>query len=259
LQNDDSAADSEALVIESLESAKERLAALERMKKGRSIGIQTTQSDKHNREVFDNAALTVKFDAEGIPSLASQTSWHSSSSSSLSSSIAAASSSSSASVHIWLLPCLRRPMLCYSGQKATLLPPHLFLAYFQEILHYRLRFPLHPDSSVADRASAASAASVAVSASAATSTAPLSLQATVANMRQLRKSSVNPAQTAVSSSQLASLSSENFKSAHKSVKASWCTPAAVFDGFGPAQSSFPDFALRFFQSVFGQKQSADIM
>jgi hypothetical protein len=258
LQNHDNAADSEALVIESLESAKERLAALERMKKARSIGIQTTQNDKHNREVFDNAALTVKFDADGIPSLAFQSSWHSSSSSSLSSSMATASFSSSPSVHIWLLPCLRRPMLCYSGQKATLLPPHLFLAYFQEILHYTLRFPIHPDFSVADRASSVSAASATVTASAVTSTAPLSLQATVENMRQLRKSSINPA-PAASSSQLASLSSENFKSAHKSVKASWCTQAAAFDGFGPGQSSFPDFALKFFQSLFGQKQSADIM
>ena len=71
----------------------------------------------------------VKLDADGVPTFAPTT--------------VASSSSSSTSPHVWFLSCLRRPMFCYSGQKAVLLPPHLFLAYFQEIIQFRSRVTTH--------------------------------------------------------------------------------------------------------------------
>ena len=234
----------EKQIMENIESAKERLAAIERMKRGMTVGTQTTMSDKSSSEVYNNAAFTVKFDAEGLPTLSA-----SSSSSSVSSSAAL----------VFLLPCLRRSMLCYSGQKAVLLPPHLFLAYFQEILHFRLRFPVRPDcsSSEAGGGSSASGRSAAVSASAASSS--LSLQATVASMRQMRRNSAITTQNTSLPSALLSIPSDAYSSAHKCVKTSWCSAAAAYDGFSPAMGAFPDYALRFFQAVFGQKASADIM
>ena len=221
--------------------AKERLAAMERMQKGRSIGTQTAASDKHNKEVLDKSAFTVKFDAEGIPSLAPATRWTSSSSSSLKS-------------QVWLLPCLRRCMLCYSGQRACLLPPPLFLAYFQEIIHYRLRFPIRPDCS---GSGAAAGSATTQPSSSLPSSSPASLRATVSSMRLQRKNSV--VLPSSSSSVLSALSSHEYVSSHKSVKSSWSCQSVLFDGFGPEQASFPHFTMRFFQAVYGQKSSADIM
>lgn len=230
----------EKQIMENIESAKERLAAIERMKRGMTVGTQTTMSDKSSSEVYNNAAFTVKFDAEGLPTLT-----------------ASSSSVSSSAALVFLLPCLRRSMLCYSGQKAVLLPPHLFLAYFQEILHFRLRFPVRPDCSSSEAGGGSSAKSGAVSASVASSS--LSLQATVASMRQMRRNSAITTQNTSLPSALLSIPSDAYSSAHKCVKTSWCSAAAAYDGFSPAMGAFPDYALRFFQAVFGQKASADIM
>jgi hypothetical protein len=231
----------EKQIMENIESAKERLAAIERMKRGMTVGTQTTMSDKSSSEVYNNAAFTVKFDAEGLPTLTASSS----------------SSVSSSAALVFLLPCLRRSMLCYSGQKAVLLPPHLFLAYFQEILHFRLRFPVRPDCSSSEAGGGSSAKSGAVSASVASSS--LSLQATVASMRQKRRNSAITTQNTSLPSALLSIPSDAYSSAHKCVKTSWCSAAAAYDGFSPAMGAFPDYALRFFQAVFGQKASADIM
>ena len=231
----------EKQIMENIESAKERLAAIERMKRGMTVGTQTTMSDKSSSEVYNNAAFTVKFDAEGLPTLTASSS----------------SSVSSSAALVFLLPCLRRSMLCYSGQKAVLLPPHLFLAYFQEILHFRLRFPVRPDCSSSEAGGGSSAKSGAVSASVASSS--LSLQATVASMRQMRRNSAITTQNTSLPSALLSIPSDAYSSAHKCVKTSWCSAAAAYDGFSPAMGAFPDYALRFFQAVFGQKASADIM
>jgi hypothetical protein len=246
-------------LMDKIEDAKERLAAMERMKKGRSVGSQTSTNDKSSREIYDNIALTVKFDTDGVPSLAPSTKL-------FSASLAASSS------QVWLLPCLRRTMLCYSGQKASILPPNLFLAYFQEIIHYRLRFPVRPACAeggggegvgVGGKGGAAgrdTSEEIVTKPSIITASSPsLSLRATVASMRQLRRSNTAAIAPSTSSATLSSISSFSYTSCHNSVKMSWRSPAATFDGFAPGQASFPDYALRFFQTVFGQKASADIM
>jgi hypothetical protein len=252
----DEASIKEKKLLESVEEAKERLAAIERLKKAMTVGTQTSATDKSSREVFDQAEFTIKFDNDGLPTLApAMQSSYPTSSASLSSSAAAAA----ASARVWLLPCLRRPLLCYSGQKAALLPPHLFLAYFQEILHFRLRFPVKPDCASNEAVPGGGGAKSGASSVASVSSTMLSLQATVAQMRKQRKSSVVVDTREATSSTLSSLSSQAYESAHKGVKLSWCASAALYDGFCPAENSFPDYALRFFQALFGQKAPADIM
>jgi hypothetical protein len=83
------------------------------------------------------------------------------------------------------------------------------------------------------------------------------LRATVSSMRLQRKNSV--VLSSSSSSVLSTLSSHEYVSSHKSVKSSWSCHSVLFDGFGPEQASFPHFTIRFFQAVYGQKSSADIM
>jgi hypothetical protein len=228
-------------LMESVDEAKERLAALERLKKARSIGTQTAASQNSKSEVIDEEVFLIKFDSEGVPTLSSLSSF---------------STAASAAAKVWLLPCLRRPMLCYSGQKSTLLPPHVFLAYFQEILQFRLRFPVRPDCAASDRFFSDSSSASATGAVVSSSSSPLSLRATVASMRQRR---LNAAAGASNSSSVAASASDSYANVHKSIKMTWRSDASAFDRFSPAQSSFPDFALKYFQAVYGTKATADIM